>query len=286
MIINKNAGNFTEERLQEVLNTLSEYSVEVLETSGPGNATELAGSIEEGSYLIVYGGDGTINEVAQSIVNRNVVMVPLNVGTGSDFQKTIGALETQEIGEAIEKGLRTKIDVVNVTYREGSRYFVNIMEVGLGANVMKRVNLREKTSLDPFTSAVLHELRGVKNYTFNLIADEFSTGLKSSEIIVANCKYFGGGMLASPNSNPTDGRLEIHAIKEMNRLNLLMNLSKLRSGKYVKLSKVVNLSSQSVRLEGDIAPIEMDGEVVGHTPLKAEVIPGGISILGKISVQD
>lgn len=284
--MNKNAGNFTEERLRTVLDTLSGYSVEMLETSGPGNATELAGRVEEGSYLIVYGGDGTINEVAQSIVNRDVVMVPLNVGTGSDFQKTIGALEIQEIGQAIEKGRRSKIDAVNVTFREGSRYFVNIMEVGLGADVMKRVNMREKTSLDPFTSAVLHELRGVKNYTFNLIADGFSTGLKSSEIIVANCKYFGGGMLASPDSNPTDGRLEIHAIKEMNRFNLLLNLSKLRSGKYVKLSKVVNLSSQTVRLEGGVAPIEMDGEVVGHTPLKAEVVPGGINVLGRISLQN
>ncbi len=284
MIVNKKAGDFSEDRLQTVLDSVSGLNIDVLETSGPGNATELARDIEEGTYLMVYGGDGTINEVAQSLVGKDVVMVPLKGGTGSDFQKTVGALEPDQIENAVNRGLRTKIDAVKVSFNDGERYFLNVMEVGMGAQVMQRVNRREKTWLDPFTSAVLHEMRGVRNYSFNLVADGFSTGLKSPEIVVANCRYFGGGMLASPNSNPVDGRLEVHAIRQMNKMSLLLNLTKLRSGKYVKLRQVINLSSRSIRIEGERAPVEMDGEVAGHTPLKAEVVPEGISVLCRMSL--
>lgn len=283
--MNKFAGKFREERLKEALSSLSEHHPEVLETSGPGDATRLSAEVGDGSYLVVYGGDGTINEVAQSVVNRDIVMVPLNAGTGSDFQKTIGSLSSSEISKAVQEGLRSKIDAIRVSFPNGTRYFVNIMEVGLGARVMERVNRRQKTMLDPFTSAVLHEIGSVRNYSFKMHADDYSSEISTPEIVVANCRYFGGGMLASPNSDPSDGKLEIHAIQQMNKVSLLMNLRKLRTGRYIQLPNVVNLTTKSLILEGDEAPIEMDGEVIGHTPLKAEVVEGGINVLGRISLQ-
>lgn len=283
--MNKFAGRFREERLREALKTLSDHRPEVLETSGPGDATRLSAEVGDGSYLVVYGGDGTINEVAQSLVNRNIVMVPLNAGTGSDFQKTIGSLSSSEISKAVQEGLRSKIDAVKVSFPTGTRYFVNIMEVGLGARVMERVNRRQKTMLDPFTSAVLHEIGAVSNYSFKIHADDYSSDISTPEIVVANCRYFGGGMLASPDSDPSDGKLEVHAIQQMNKISLLMNLRKLRTGKYIQLSNVVNLRAKTLVLEGDEAPVEMDGEVVGHTPLRAEVVEGGINVLGRISLR-
>lgn len=282
--MNKYAGRYDDMQLRNVLNSLSDFAPEVHETSGTGSATELAKEVEDESYLIVYGGDGTINEVTQSIVNRNVVMVPYSGGTGSDFQKTIGILELSQIARAIGDGLSSRVDAARVSFQDGTRYFLNIMEIGLGAIVMKRVNKRDKTYLDPFTSAVLHEISRVENYRLKIEAEGYSAEISSPEIVIANGKYFGGGMLASPDSKLGDGKLDIHAIRAMKKVKLMLNLRKLRNGKYIDLPEVINFSAGWIDVRGDTAPVEMDGEVVGSAPLRVEVAEKSVGVLGKFTL--
>lgn len=258
-----------------------DYSVEV--TNGVGHATEIAGeAVKDGiEYIVCVGGDGTVNEVLQAIVKTDTVIVPISAGTGSDFVKTTNVTDIDSVISHINNGDSVLVDSALLKYEDSERYFINVLEVGFGASVMKRVNSHRKVrGTRSFTSAVFRELLNLKSFRFNIISDAFSGSLDAVEIVVANGRYFGGGMLASKMSSITDGKLDVHIIDSMGRLKLISKLSKLRSGEYVNDRVVTNMTLKSIKIYGDSAPVEMDGECIGNTPAEIQVIPKSVRIIG------
>ncbi|MGC8515302.1 MAG: diacylglycerol/lipid kinase family protein [Thermoplasmata archaeon] len=266
VIANPRAGEFSREKLETTMKACKQFSPVSYITRRQGEATEFAAGIEDGSYLIVIGGDGTINEVIQSVINRDITIIPAGGGTGSDLSRTTGILSIHEIVNGILNNETGRIDAMRLECTEGKRYFGNIMEIGFGADVMRRVNLKKKTLMNTFTSAVLHELWGLKNYNLEITFDGGNFDISTGEVIIANCRYFGSGMLASKSSDPTDGLLDLHVIRKITRLDMMRKFSKLRDGSYVDLKDVTNHSSTFFSITGDRAPVEGDGEVFGSTP--------------------
>ncbi len=279
VIANPNAGEFSKERLEIIMKACGQFSPVSVITKRQGEAAEFAAGIDDGSYLIVIGGDGTINEVIQSAVNRDITIIPAGGGTGSDLARTTGVLSIQEIVNGILQNEAASIDTMLLECGEGKRYFGNIIEIGFGADVMRRVNMKRKTLMNPFTSAVIHELWRLKNYELEIEFDGGNLEDSTGEVIIANCRYFGSGMLASKFSDPVDGLLDLHLIRRISRLNMMRKFSKLRDGSYLDLKEVRNQSSTFFGIKGDRAPIEGDGEVFGFTPCKISAVPKSLKIM-------
>ena len=279
VIANPNAGEFSKERLDSIMKACDQFSPVSIITKRQGEATEFAAGIDDGSYLIVIGGDGTINEVIQSTVNRDITIIPAGGGTGSDLARTTGPLSIKEIVNGILHDETGSIDAMLLECGEGRRYFGNIIEIGFGADVMRRVNLKRKTLINPFISAVIHELFGLKNYDLEIEFDGGNLDASTGEVVIANCRYFGSGMLASKFSDPADSLLDLHLISKISRLNMMRKFSKLGDGSYLDLKEVINQSSHFFRIKGDIAPIEGDGEVFGSTPCTINAVPKSLKIM-------
>ena len=279
IIANPNAGEFSKDRLDTITKACDQFSPVSIITKRQGEATEFAAGIDDGSYLIIIGGDGTINEVIQSTVNRDITIIPAGGGTGSDLARTTGSFSVQEIVNGILHEETGSIDAMLLECSEGRRYFGNIMEIGFGADVMRRVNQKRKTLIDPFISAVIRELWGLKNYDLEIEFDGGNLNTSTGEVIIANCRYFGSGMLASKFSDPADGLLDLHLIRKISRLDMMRKFSKLGNGSYLDLKEVTNHSSAFFNINGDRAPIEGDGEVFGSTPCKITAVPKAIKIM-------
>ena len=279
IIANPNAGEFSKDRIETITKACDQFSPVSIITKRQGEATEFAAGIDDGSYLIIIGGDGTINEVIQSTVNRDITIIPTGGGTGSDLARTTGSFRVQEIVNGILHEETGSIDAMLLECSEGRRYFGNIMEIGFGADVMRRVNQKRKTLIDPFISAVIRELWGLKNYDLEIEFDGGNLDTSTGEVIIANCRYFGSGMLASKFSDPTDGLLDLHLISKIPRLDMMRKFSKLGDGSYLDLKEVSNHSSTFFNIKGDRAPIEGDGEVFGSTPCKITAVPKAIKIM-------
>ena len=279
IIANPNAGEFSKDRLDTITKACDQFSPVSIITKRQGEATEFAAGIDDGSYLIIIGGDGTINEVIQSTVNRDITIIPTGGGTGSDLARTTGSFRVQEIVNGILHEETGSIDAMLLECGEGRRYFGNIMEIGFGADVMRRVNQKRKTLIDPFISAVIRELWGLKNYDLEIEFDGGNLDTSTGEVIIANCRYFGSGMLASKFSDPADGLLDLHLIRKISRLDMMRKFSKLGNGSYLDLKEVTNHSSAFFNINGDRAPIEGDGEVFGSTPCKITAVPKAIKIM-------
>lgn len=137
---------------------------------------------------------------------------------------------------------------------------------------MDRVN-RSKTGRNVFMRSIMREVFSLKSYDVKVSCDGSEREFSTAEIVIANGQYFGKGMHASPGSKMDDGFLDIHLIRRLGRLSLLLKLGSLRSGKYVEKNVVENFSCRKLSISGEKAPVEIDGEVVGFTPVTMEVIP-------------
>lgn len=274
-------GGYAGEIYRSVLKEFEKFELEFHLTSGPGNATELArNAIDNGfTHILCVGGDGTLNEIVQAIAKSPIILVPISAGTGSDFVKSTKLRDIPSVLEAMNNNTSRSIDLGKITRNGEARYFLNILEVGFGAQVMKRVNSRKKSHDGrSFTSAVIASVPSYKPYEVRIIHENGSDAMKVAEIIIANGRYFGGGMLAAPNAELDDGSLDVHIVKGAGKIQLLTKLRKLKDGSHVNDPVVSSMRSSRLKIEGD-APIEIDGENFGELPIEVEVEKNAIRLI-------
>jgi diacylglycerol kinase family enzyme len=146
LIANPKAGGMGGGLLKEAAAGLTgDFALEVCETSGRDVATGLAHeAVAAGAdAVIVLGGDGTVNEVAQAIVNSHVVLGIIPAGTTNVMARAIGIPEdvvdaSRFLAARLDGNGRTRINVGRI----GERYFLFGAGMGLDAEVIRLVEER------------------------------------------------------------------------------------------------------------------------------------------------
>ncbi len=273
-IINPIAGGgYSSKIYPSVISQFRKFGIEFDLTERTGHAVTLARrAVSDGvDYLLCIGGDGTLNEVVQALIHTDTVLAPISAGTGSDFVKTLGLSSVEQIIRSIENRRFLDMDLGVAEASNQTRYFLNILEVGLGAKVIERVNSRKKVrGSASFTSSLLASLPSFRPYEMKISSREIQQEGKVAEIVVGNGRYFGGGMLAAPGAKLDDGLLDVHIVRGMNIISMLKRLRKLRDGTYVNDPSVTSFKTEKIDIDGN-APVEMDGEDFGTLPIKLRV---------------
>jgi diacylglycerol kinase (ATP) len=264
----------------------------IVRTTHPGHAAQAAREALDGGerYLVAAGGDGTIHEVVNGMLDgdqpvaADAVLGVLASGSGCDFVRSFGLP-----GDAVEgarhlagDGVR-RVDVGKVTCVAGSaqtvRYFPNIAEAGLGAAVVARAS-----QLPGFLGPAKYfcgfwlTLPGFRPGTVRLDADGEVFQWSAYNVVVANCRFYGGGMQISPKSEPDDGALDV-LVMVGPKSDAFTTLPKVYRGTHLPHRDIVELRASRVRIETDPPfPVEADGEVVGATPATFEIIPKAIQV--------
>jgi diacylglycerol kinase (ATP) len=269
-----------------------ELDYSILHTDAPGHAIELARrALKDGSrFLVAVGGDGTIHEVVNGMieddraVNPDAVLGVVAAGTGSDFIKTFGLPSMPAHAVAHLDGPESfPIDIGKVTYvqdgRSMVRYFPNIAEVGLGARVAARA-ARLPRMLGPtvYFFAFWIELVRHKSMVASVdLVDRIHDGYVDN-IVVANGQFFGGGMKIAPKAAPTDGLLDVQ-IHSAPKKEAIALLPKIYKGEHLPHPNIHEAKRVRVSIDGPVPlPIEADGEPLGHTPATFEVLRDAISL--------
>ncbi|WP_171823471.1 hypothetical protein [Thermogymnomonas acidicola] len=279
VIVNVTSGHGRyREALPAVRRELSPFSLSIFTTSSPGEATQVMERIagEGHQTVVVVGGDGTVNSLLESAIAFDVCLVPFQAGTGSDLVRSFHWRAGRSVAEMIRDEEFRRIDVCEARYLEGTRLFVNIMEVGFGARVVSRVNRSGggHGRLPPFEIAVLGgELPGLRAYELDLLYGEQVAHYRAIEVILANGRYFGGGgMLSAPYADLTDGLVDVHVIGgEMGgRISLLARFRHLVDGSYVRMPGIASMRAERIEIKGK-APTEVDGENSLEAPVTVAV---------------
>lgn len=254
--------------------------------------------LEKGrSKFIVVGGDGTLNEVVNGILNTREVnpveifvgMVP--IGTGNDWGRMYKIPSRyKKAVKVLIKGRTFIQDVGRVRYfEEGNpveRYLVNMAGTGYDALVTRRTNeLKEKgrAGLIAYLQQLLVGLFRYRQKVMKIEVDGkvvYEGGVFSMNVGI--CRYNGGGMMQLPRAVPDDGLLDVTIIKKTTRTYILRNLPKVYDGSFVNLDKVLTFRGKTVMITGENAGmlnLEADGESLGNSPFHFDLVPKSIKLI-------
>ncbi|HET7487391.1 MAG TPA: YegS/Rv2252/BmrU family lipid kinase [Acidimicrobiales bacterium] len=297
LVVNPHAGGpGNRRRLDRLRAALDIQGLEhvVLPTAGPGDASRLAREALEGGsrFVVAVGGDGTVHEVANGMLGDDgrplspgAVLGVVAAGSGCDLIRTFGLPGRPVEAAAHLSGDTVRpLDAARMTFAgpggTEARSFVNIAEAGLGAATAARAaRLPNALGQSRYLVAFWAVLPGYKPSVVRVEVDgSVAYEGRGVNVIVANCRYFGGGMHISPRSDPADGRLEVLVLKGRKTDSFTM-LPKVYRGRHLPHPDVVELGGRRVVVEADAPmPVEADGEILGTTPLTVEAVPAALTL--------
>jgi YegS/Rv2252/BmrU family lipid kinase len=237
----------------------------------------------------VVGGDGSVHEVANGLVGLpeppEVAIVPR--GTGWDFVRTFGIPRDVERAAAIAIDGETRtVDLARAAYRawdgsDATAVFANVGSAGMSGAIAKRANettkaLGGKASYLWATFAVFSRWAATE---IELAVDGERRTARMFDVVVANGRYFGGGMEICPEAEPDDGLLDVLTIGDVTKRDLVQTMPKIYRGTHLPHPKAELLRGASVSVESDgPIPIQLDGEQPGTTPVRFEALPGALRL--------
>jgi len=263
---------------------------DALFSSGPGQLGGLArrAADDGAAVLVVVGGDGSLFEVANGIAGRDGPdLAVLPRGTGCDFVRTFGILgKPAEVAATVLRGVTRALDLGRATYRgwggdEETAWFANVASAGMSGAIAQRANettkaLGGKASYAWATFAVFARWR---NGEVHVGVDAESRDGLMQDVVVANGRYFGGGMKICPDAEPDDGLFDVLLIGDISRVELVQTMPKLYRGTHLPHEKGELIRGRVVTVESnEPLPIELDGEQPGTTPARFEIVPGALKL--------
>jgi diacylglycerol kinase (ATP) len=295
LVCNVNAGGGGVGKcLPEVERLLAERGLEyeVLRTEAPGHATLLAKeAVERGRQLIVgVGGDGTVHEVVNGLIEDDKAINPevrlgvVAAGTGCDFIKTFGIPSSPSHAVVHLDGHESfPIDIGKITFTEDGkevvRYFANVAEAGLGARVVERA-ARLPRFLGPTVYFFAFWLSLARHKPAEVRVDLMTRTYEGplNNMVIANGQFFGGGMKVAPKAAPTDGVLDFQ-IEHVGKRDAIAVLPKVYKGQHVPHPKILEAKRVEASIESNPPLlIEADGEVLGFTPARFELLRDAIHL--------
>jgi diacylglycerol kinase (ATP) len=227
-----------------------------------------------------------VNGLMQADATAEVATIPL--GTGMDFVRTY-AIPTRfddAVRTAISGATRT-IDVGRVSYRtwdgqNAERYVANVGSVGMSAAVAQRANGMSKAigGKATFFYALVRVFLEWQNTMVRVeLEDGAGREARMHDVIVANGRWHGGAMLLAPEAEPDDGLFDVILIGDINKRDFVTTAPKIYKGTYLAHPKVELLRARAVTVDApERLPIELDGEQVGTTPARFEIVPRALRV--------
>jgi diacylglycerol kinase (ATP) len=294
LVVNGRAGRGRVSRaIPRLVRLLDAGAVEavVLETAGPGHATDLArrAAHDGAATVVAVGGDGTVNEVVNGLLDGNGSPIGARLGvvaagSGCDFARTFGLPGNVDSGLQGIVGPTRPLDVgrIECAGPDGPmvRYFVNVAEAGMAAATVERAErlprwLGRARYMVAFWPTLLR-------YRPTLLSVATPAGTHTGvahNVIVANARFFGGGMRVSPGSDPADGVVDVQ-VNVGPKVQALTLIPKMFRGTHLPNRRIIELHGSRVTIDSDTPVlVEADGELVGTTPATITVLPGALQLV-------
>ncbi|SHE79682.1 diacylglycerol/lipid kinase family protein [Clostridium fallax] len=271
------------ENIKEIFNERDEkYIIEI--TKYKGHATEIVKEYTKKSQYRVYsiGGDGTLNEILNGIINSNSSLAIIPAGSGNDFIRTIVKnLDDDNILFNTINGEDKIIDLAKVN----TRFFVNISSIGFDANVVNNSKFYKKKKFISgpmaYFISIITTIFKFKPINIEIKIDDKLIKDRILLLAVANGKYYGGGIPIAPFAKIDDGLFEIYLIKQVSIFKLLKSLKKVIKGEHTySVEEIDYLKGKSILVSSkEKLIVNIDGEIVESNELNFKIISKGLKIV-------
>lgn len=229
--------------------------------------------------LVVWGGDGTINEVAAALAHSRVELAIIPAGSGNGLAGDLGLpFEPRAALEVAGSGRSRAIDAGEI---DGHLFF-NIAGIGVDALIAARFAERgaRQRGLRGYLHLSTNELLRYRPLTYRLVIDGDSYEQRALLIALANGRQYGNRMHIAPGARLDDGLLEVVTIERLSLLSIAWRLPSVFRGTLRPGRGVTMRAAKTVRIAADTdIPFHVDGEPrLGGREVAVRVHPAALRV--------
>jgi YegS/Rv2252/BmrU family lipid kinase len=284
VVINPVAGK--DQPVLKVINTVfkaagADWDVRVTKEAGDGQRFAQEAIRLGADVVAVNGGDGTVMEVANGLAGSPVPFAILPGGTANVMSLELGIPNDLFEACALAADPHPEIRVIDMG-KIGEQYFLTRLSMGLPAAMVEGADREAKDRLGVFAYALagLQSLANppVARYSINIDGQEVeSEGLTC---IIANSGMMGvsgmPGLSMAPNISLNDGLLDVIVLTKADLPSLLSLAVSVMGGSENERALQHWQARQVTVAAGPIQTVQLDGELLGQTPVSVEVAPGAV----------
>ncbi|TAH26138.1 MAG: diacylglycerol kinase family lipid kinase [Cytophagales bacterium] len=284
-IINPISGGVNKEYIPKLIDRYLDKNIfqsEVQYTAYPLHAKEIAKNAVNYNYDIVaaVGGDGTINEIASELVNTEVKLAIIPLGSGNGLARHLNIpLDTKKAIIYLNSADILKIDVGRIN----NKYFFCTSGIGFDAIVANEfASLTKRGLLGYLKTSIMSYLRYHHQF-YKLSIDGKKIEEKALLITFANASQFGNNAHIAPIADISDGLIDVSILRPFHwweSMSLAFHLftKKLHQTNFIKIYKAKTISleinkKQFIHIDGE--PFEINKELNVH------LLPQSLNVMAK-----
>ncbi|HHY61206.1 MAG TPA: diacylglycerol kinase family lipid kinase [Clostridia bacterium] len=283
-IINPAAGRGRTEKLWKKLSASLPGSLkkgDAYFTAGPGEAQTLARNLSRNAYrqVLVFGGDGTVNEALNGLELNGTALGIVPTGTGNDLCRTLGI--AKDPGKALGQLAQGKTKLVDMGLVNGRR-FLNSVGTGFDAEVVRVTNeqFRRLRGMPAYLASLVKVLLVYRSGVITVETESASFTGKMLLAAVGNGRFIGGGLEMFPRAAMDDGVFQVVLVGDVPKTQFVMSFPRIFSGTHLSHHRVSSFAARRVVIKsGAPLTVQVDGEIVFHPPLEVELVPKAIPVL-------
>lgn len=261
-IVNPNAGKKMSGNLIEIIrNEIPkeiEYQIEIWKSKE--HFKEILNLLQTKSFTdaIAVGGDGTVNQVAKSVIGTNIALGIVPAGSGNGLARTLGlSMKTEEVIKQIAEGNKKKIDYGTVN----NIPFFCTSGIGFDAHIGNLFATSKKRGLQSYIKITVRELLRYKSQEYILKFNNQEIKRKAYLITVANAGQYGNDFYIAPEAKINDGKFHLVILKPFGVFGAINVLIKVLKGKAYESKYIETYQCNAVSIaRNQEAPIHFDGE--------------------------
>jgi diacylglycerol kinase (ATP) len=256
-------------------------NVSLLYTKSPDHAREIARQgLNHFDLFVAFGGDGTVNSVATSLLNTNKTLGILPGGSGNGLARNLNIpLSWRRALDTLIHGRDVFIDAGKIN----DIFFYNVAGIGLDGLISKKFNLESRTrGILPY---FYFALKGVVEMpTFKVRVSTADSEFEDEILILAlaNFREYGANVVIAPFASPYDHLLDLCILNKFKLIRSSLNIQRLFTGNIDKFPfyRSFNFDRVHIRSLRDPVPFHFDGEYGGRDLLDYDisVIPAALKV--------
>lgn len=282
VIINPTSGGEQALNYKEKIENKAKEYFEVVETRITEKALDATHFAEEAAKekyeaVIVFGGDGTVNEVISGTAEKEYIpklgIIP--GGTGNLITKLVQI--DQDIDKAIESldfNLTNKIDIG----KANDHYFGYIFSVGSLPEAIHNVEIEDKTKFGMFAYAINTVKSVIRDEVFNIKVETENGNYEgeASQVLVLLSNYFSDKKIFDENKV---GYANILILKDASIFSKLSLIPDLLKGDVVENDSIEYIKAKTIKISSDIEiESDIDGDQSDDLPVEIKVLGNHIEI--------
>ncbi|MBN3880015.1 MULTISPECIES: lipid kinase [unclassified Nostoc] len=228
--------------------------------------------------VIIGGGDGTLNAAVDALIETQLPLGILPLGTANDLARTLGIPNSlNEACKIIGDGHLQRIDLGCVN----GKHFFNVASMGLSVKITQRLTkeVKRRWGVFAYAATALQVLLEARPFTAEIAINGELVHVKTVQIAVGNGRYYGGGMAVADDATIDDQRLDLYSLEIEHWWQVILLLPAMRQGRHIHWQSVRSLQGQEIEVHTrKPRPINTDGEITTYTPAHFRVIPKAIAV--------